>query len=247
MGTSEIQDAVLHDGDAPGAPAPVGAQSIVTRGLNEVPFPIEYHASVSAGLHEHNLVVQPEVSIKSNGRSYPINPIWPSPSMAIELNSWCIDEHHAGFLTSLVKVVQPQCTFETGTHRGRATQAIVDGMDATQGGDLWTVDLQDWGYAPSPQKATVHKILGEIPEVFSKLKDIPPIELAVLDACHDEAGLLAELSFVEGNRAKQCWVVVDNTNDPGWPELQAFFETYRDHPCMPLPTLNGAHLIYMSG
>lgn len=247
MGADKIQDAVPGQGNGvhPFSQMDDTQRGVVCRGAAEVAEQVEYTANVEVHLQGSQLHISPGASIARNGRRYDINPLWPHTQAVMELATWSIDEGHAGLLTALVRIIQPKVILETGTHRGRSTQALIDGMSGTHA-HLYTVDLKDWGFQCDPQY--VHKCIGPIPEILAReeLADIGPIGLAVLDASHDYQGLDAEFAFVKNRAADRCWIVMDNTDDPGWPEVRQWVEDRLPN-ALRLPTLNGAVLAELTG
>jgi hypothetical protein len=135
---------------------------------------------------------------------------------------------------------------------GRSTRALAEGLVANGKGHLWTVDMCDYhihqsGALRGDEKEVTSAVVGKIPAIFAAfpLVDLKDIDLAFLDASHTAAGLQAELAYVEQHRAKECWVLVDNTRDPGWPELEQYFKDYRMYPHINLETMCGMELIWM--
>lgn len=176
-------------------------------------------------------------------------------SLPVQLNS--IDEDSAALLTALVKSIQPRTCLETGTHKGRSTRAIAEGLVHVRGqggptGHLWTLDRSDWqiktsGALRSAECDFVTCCFGSSPEALNAapLADLTDIDFAFLDSVHSGEGVLAELRWLEKRIADECLVVVDNARDAGWPGIQKMLSTYTDHPHINISTLSGLELIWM--
>ena len=188
---------------------------------------------------------------QGQGRQWTMDACFPD-RMDSEVDLWGIDEGAANFLTGIVKAIRPVICFETGTHKGRSTRAIAEGLVENSMGHLWTIDMHNYSLMTSgalreSEKERVTQIVGQTPEIFTSpdLEHCKDIEFAFLDGAHDQAGLVADLDFVIKNKAEKCTVIVDNADDAGWPEIREFFKTYTDFQHMRIPTMCGMQLIQM--
>lgn len=175
------------------------------------------------------------VRVDPRGRQYAVDTCFPARLTGrVDLSS--VDEHTADALYGLARLVQPRVVLETGTHKGRATQALARALvdNAQLGlvpytftltqptGHLWTVDRTDFGAATAlsdAERAVCTLVVGETPDALTRppFDTLTGIELAVLDGDHTAEGLDAELTYVAHHRAAECWVLVDNSRDTGWP------------------------------
>lgn len=167
---------------------------------------------------------------------------------------YAIDEATASMLFGIVQAIRPKVLFETGTHRGRSTRAIVESLFVNQQGHLWTVDMDDYGLMVSGairehEKPFVTQVVGRTPEVFAEepLQSLMGIDFAFIDGDHTKEGLIADLEYVDAHRAEHCVILVDNANDDGWPQVREYFKTYRKYPNFLLPTMTGIQMIWMGG
>jgi len=130
---------------------------------------------------------------------------------------WSISEEQAELITGLVKAIKPKVVLETGSHKGRSTRAICDGL--SDNWELTTVDVDDlWAKPPltDEQSKRVIRIFGASPSVLHTVS-IKNIDFAFLDGPHDHDGVLGELEFVANNASDYCLILVDNYNDNSWP------------------------------
>lgn len=170
------------------------------------------------------------------------------------ITMWGSDEGFAHMLTGMVRALRPLVVLETGTNRGRSTRAIAEGLVCNQQGMLTTIDMVDHDIFNSGailpyQQAYVTRMIGPLPDVFTEepLASMSGIDFAFIDGGHSAKELQADLNFVEAHRASECVVLVDNTRDAGWPEVNEFLDSYRDHPFVNLDTMCGMAIIQMRG
>jgi len=187
----------------------------------------------------------------TNGQLFEVDILFPKV-LEGTVDTWGIDEGMAHLLTGLVRALKPQIVFETGTHRGRSTRAIAEGLVANKFGHLWTVDPKDYGLMSSgaireEEKEFVTQVIGSTPDVFGEepLIDLQGIEMAFLDGAHDGEGLSRDLEYVDAHRADECLVFVDNARDGGWPEIERLFDAYETYPHLSFPTLSGTEIVQM--
>ena len=155
-------------------------------------------------------------------------------------------------LTAVVRAIKPRICLETGTHRGRSTRAIVDGLCHNGDGHLWTLDRSDHkifesGAIPPHAQSRITRVFGSSPEALDgpSLSVVKGVDFAFLDSVHSAEGVLAEIEWLKVHMADTCTVLVDNAYDDGWPGLKALFADYEDYNHALLPTLNGMELIQM--
>ena len=201
----------------------------------------------------------------SKGHICPVDSCFPAV-LTGQTNLASSDETACDFLYGLVRATAPKVSLETGTNRGRGTQAIVRALRANaelemlvesyrqrinDPGHLWTVD--EWPvidvdrvFTPE-ERAYVTCLRGRTPGVFEQepLADLQGIEFAYLDGDHSAAGLDADLTYVDLHRAAECWVAIDNTRDPGFPGISRYLAEYRKYQRISLPTACGTDLIHM--
>lgn len=178
-----------------------------------------------------------------------VNPCFPH-RIGINFDLCSIDEGTAKFLEGLVMALRPTICLETGTHLGRSTKAIAQGLAENGSGHLWTVDMDDYGTLPMALQGIesyVSQVVGKTPGILSEepLNKLQNIDFAFLDGDHTGEGLKAELEFVDARRASSCWVVIDNATDPGWPEVRDVLNAYNKYPRLTLATMCGTELIWM--
>lgn len=149
---------------------------------------------------------------------------WPQKNI-IRVDLQGLDEGAANLLTGLVSSILPRVCIETGTHRGRSTQAIVAGLTGTRG-HLWTIDATNYevpasGALSDSELEHVTFCVGKSPDQLGELKAelSGPIDFAFLDAGHHRHELAGELEFVFDNCCDDCIVAVDNTRDDIWTEV----------------------------
>lgn len=150
-----------------------------------------------------------------------------------------VDEGTAAFLYGVVRMVRPRVVLETGTHKGRSTRELARGLRdnaewcvtssctiTVQTNHLYTVDLYDYGLQENGAllpgtEGYVTQIVGETPGVYMEepLGSLKGIDFAFLDGDHTADGLEQDVLYVMAHRAKECWVAVDNSRDPGWPDV----------------------------
>lgn len=189
---------------------------------------------------------------KEGGKHYNYDLAFPKKMEAnCQFNS--IDEASCEVLTALVALIQPQVCLETGTHKGRSTRAIAEGLSRSGKGTLFTVDrtnhkIKESGALEPYHLPYVTPIIGSSPEVLEeKLGAIQGIEFAFLDSVHSGEGVLRELEWLEDHRAEECIVVVDNARDDGWPGIQEMFRSYKAHNHINIPSITGFEIIQMKG
>jgi len=179
------------------------------------------------------------------------NLTWPN-NLSVQIDGSGVDEGTAALLTGLVMAIRPRIVLETGTHKGRSTQAIASAMDVNMQGHIWTVDMDNYGVldkALSPsERARVTQIVGKSPGCFDHepLKDLVGIDFAFIDGDHTKEGVLNELAFVDAHRNSTCWVALDNTRDSGWFGVREALDEYTDYPKITLNTMCGMDIIQMS-
>lgn len=185
------------------------------------------------------------------GKHFEVNPIFPIDIVDVgQLKLWGIDEGFAALLTGFVRALRPEIVLEIGTHYGRATHAIAEGLVGNELGHLWTVDMVDFeihesGALSEAEKLYVTQIIGKTPDVYEsdELRALQGIELAFLDGGHTQKEVIEDLEFVEAHRADSCIVLIDNARDSQWPELQEMFTTYTDRPNLLLDTMCGCQIL----
>ena len=176
---------------------------------------------------------------------------WPYKE-SVQIDGSGVDEGVAQLLTGLVAALRPRVVLETGTHKGRSTQAIAMALDCNEQGHMWTVDMDNYGTldaALSPdERRRVTQIVGRSPQCFDQepLKDLVGIDFAFIDGDHTKEGVLNELAFVDAHRASTCWVALDNTRDAGWVGVREALDEYTDYPKITLNTMCGMDIIQMS-
>ncbi len=161
-----------------------------------------------------------------------------------------IDEGSADLLYGLVRALRPRVVLETGTHRGRSTRALVEGVYANDQGKVWTVDMDDYqlmtsGAIAPEMEHWVEQIVGKTPAVFEQepLKSLQGIDFAHIDGDHTREGLEADLQYVREHMGKECWLFVDNARDGGWPDVRAVLDELKE-PHVQLATMCGGDLIW---
>lgn len=162
-----------------------------------------------------------------------------------------VDEGYADFLYGLVRALRPRVVLETGTHRGRSAKAIALALEQNQQGRLYTVDMDDYrlmtsGAIPQDVAERVVQVVGRTPEVYEEepLRGVEGIDFAHIDGDHTREGLLADLAFVRERMDDECWVVVDNARDEGWPAVREVLDEIGE-PSVQLATMCGADLIWL--
>ena len=215
--------------------------------------------SVDGGIIQEgaSITLTPGMTIErpsDRGRMFRVQPFFPTDIVRLMgLKLWSIDEGFATMLTGMIEALQPKMVLEVGTSWGRSARAIAEGLHRNNDGTLITVDMIDFeihksGALLDHHKPRVKQVIGKTPGVYEEeaiLRNLQGIDLAFLDGEHVEKGLREDLAFVEEHRADECVVIVDNTRDAMWPELEAFFDSYTDHPCINLPTMCGTAMIHM--
>ena len=178
-----------------------------------------------------------------------------------------VDEGTADLLYGLVRGLQPKVVLETGTHKGRSTRALVTALRKNAEtvvtpraftttfapGHLWTIDAEDHeiyrsGAIPAVCHSYVTPLIGWTPEAFTQepLASLQGIDFAFLDGDHSAEGLEAELTYVDGHRAAECWVAIDNSRDAAWPGIARTLQQWTKYPRLSLATCTGLDLIWMS-
>jgi len=201
------------------------------------------------------MAFRPLIEVHKPDRSrgpYLVDAAWPVPEHSFELDFNSMDEGSVDLLYGLVRGLRPLNVLETGTHRGRSTAAIAAALVANKQGHLWTIDAVDFdlehsGALTPEQQEAVTCVFGLTPTVLNRppLSDLAEIDFAFLDGDHSEAGVQAELAYVEQRMAPECWVAVDNARDPGWPELEAMFRKFTTHPHVNIETMTGMEVIHL--
>jgi|TARA_R110002012_G_scaffold2504_2_gene12113 hypothetical protein len=188
---------------------------------------------------------------KSGKKEWLVDPTFPSQYHG-KFTGWGIDEGLASMLTGMVEALKPNTVLETGTNKGRSTRAIAQGLVSNNKGLMFTVDMFDHdiyksGALTKEQAERVVFIEGETLEMFKCLpfQDLDDIDFAFLDGDHTAVGVEAELEYIDNHRAKECTVVIDNTQDSGWQDLQEFLKYYHKYPIVNLPTMTGTVIIQM--
>ena len=186
-----------------------------------------------------------------DGKIYELDVLFPY-ALEGQVDTWGIDEGMASLLTGFVRAIKPNIILETGTHRGRSTRAICEGLYANGGGHLYTVDMNDYGLMTEGairehEKEYVTQIIGATPGIFKEdpLSALSGIDFAFLDGAHDKEGVMADLEYVDTHRAPGCTVLIDNARDAGWQELFDYLQSYDVYPSVSIPTMCGLHIIRM--
>jgi hypothetical protein len=127
---------------------------------------------------------------------------------------------------------------------------LASGLVQNQLGHLWTLDMQDYGIfdeaIPEYMQPYITRMVGKSPEVLDQMpEDLNGIELAYIDGGHEREVLEAELEFVEQHRAKECWALVHDSRNPGWPAVRQVMDDYIKHPWISCFGLVGLDLIWM--
>lgn len=199
-------------------------------------------------------------------RHFAVDTLFPAQlAGAVDMSG--VDEGTADLLYGLVRALSPAIVLETGTHKGRSTRALATALRDNAivpmmpmslsavftPGHLWTVDAEDHaivadGAIPPDAVSYVTPIIGWTPDVFTQtpLAELQGIEFAFLDGDHTAEGLDAELAYVDGHRAAECWVVIDNSRDAAWPGIARTLQAYTKYPRVSLATCTGLDLIWMS-
>jgi len=185
-------------------------------------------------------------------REFTVIPTFPKIGVDLPLRLWSIDEGFAQVLTGLVTAIKPKVCLEIGTNWGRSARAIAEGLVLNGDGHLTTVDMIDHeihtsGALLENQKAFVSQIIGRTPEVYGEpfLANMKGIDFAFLDGEHKAKGVEEDLNFVDEHRTENCLVLVDNADDPNWPEMGEFFGSYTKYPHICLNTMCGTRMIWM--
>ncbi len=212
-------------------------------------------------------VTQRHYMIRKNGKGDTclVDSLFPMAVVG-QPNVTATDESACAALSGLVRAIQPKVVLETGTHRGRSTKAIVSALLANTcvwlmeqtfqaainaPGHCWTVDhypFVDLDVVCTPaERPYVTQVLGVTPAIYAEapLCDLQGIDFAYLDGDHTAVGLQADLDFVSAHRAPECWVVVDNTRDPGFPGVARVMAAV-PWPRISLPTACGTDVLWMT-
>lgn len=179
---------------------------------------------------------------------------WPN-SVSIGPDSAGCDEGSAALLYGLCRATMPRVVFETGTHKGRSTKAIVKALVENRAvGHITTVDQHDWGVIsdarPSifseSELSRITKVVGQTPDILSspELEHVQGIDFAHLDGAHDGT-IIDELNWVESRASDNCYVMIDNVLDKCWPEMDEALKNYTKHPRITFHTMCGYELIWM--
>lgn len=178
-----------------------------------------------------------------------------------------VDEGAADALYGLVRLLAPKVVLETGTNKGRSTRAIASALHANAEwafvplsysaklapGHVYTVDLHDYGVLTSgallPRtESYVTQLIGRTPDILTvpPLDTLTGIDFAFLDGDHTAEGLDAEITYVDLHRAEECWVVVDNSRDPGWPDVAQTLRAWdQKYPRVSFGSCTGLDVIWM--
>lgn len=198
---------------------------------------------------EQRALVPRSSHLEGSDRFWNMDVLWPR-KIAGKADLFSVDEGTAAFLKGLVLSTQPDMVFETGTHKGRSTAAFIEGMDESGRGEIWTVDMHDYGIDTSgaiPEESLhrLSKIVGRTPAVFGEefFNDMPPINIAFLDGAHDDETLRAEIEFVRGHAAPNCIVLFDNADDYGWPDVKVVIHDIFEDRLVNLPTCTGLSMV----
>ena len=179
---------------------------------------------------------------------------WPN-SVSIGPDPAGCDEGSAALLYGLCRGIAPRVVFETGTHKGRSTKAIVKAIcENRSSGRITTVDQYDYGVIsdakPSifsdDELSRITKVVGKTPDILSspELDHVWGIDFAHLDGAHDGT-ITDELNWVESRASENCLVLIDNVMDDCWPEMTAALNAYTKYPRITIPTMCGYELIWM--
>jgi predicted O-methyltransferase YrrM len=178
---------------------------------------------------------------------------WPARA-TVKADTASISEGEAMLLSGLVASLRPRICFETGTHRGRSSKAILEGLAFNQQGHLYTVDADDYHTldygTDAREKSYLTQIVGHTPEVFREepLKSLQGIDFAFIDGDHTEEGLRADLQYVIDHQAEKCWVLIDNALDPMWPDVEKLLKDWAKFtPCVSMETMTGMTLMVLEG
>lgn len=182
-------------------------------------------------------------------RKWAVDVMWPQHIQG-HADLCGLDEGSIAFLRGLVVAIQPDMVFETGTHKGRSTSAIIDAMDENHRGRIWTVDMDDYGIESSGAipESSLHrltKVIGRTPDILSseQLKAIPEIDLAFLDGDHEEESLRAEIEFVRTHAADNCVILFENSRDAMWPDVRRVIDEIFENRLVSLPTCTGLDMV----
>jgi hypothetical protein len=184
-----------------------------------------------------------------DGRVWSMDVMWPLKVDGItDMNN--VDEGTASLLKGLTLAIQPDCVFETGTHKGRSTAAFIEAMQYNNRGCIWTVDMDDYdidksGAIPFHGLHRLTKVVGRTPEVLSEsfFDGMPPIDLALLDGDHEEESLRAEIEFVRTHAADNCVILFENSIDDGWPDVRRVIDEIFENRLVSLPTCTGLDMV----
>lgn len=191
------------------------------------------------------------VKFEKDGKNFVTDAMFPAEIQGT-IDLYGVDEGFAALLRGMIMAYKPKVLLETGTHRGRSTRAIAEGMHENGFGMLYTVDMDNYGLMTSGairqhEKHFVTQIVGRTPEIFDKepLVSLEGIDFAFIDGDHTPEGLAADMEYVDTHRADECLVLVDNARDPGWPGVEEYFREYSKYPHFCLPTLTGTQVVFM--
>ena len=95
----------------------------------------------------------------------------------------------------------------------------------------------------------VTPVIAALPDALEKepLASMQGIDFAYLDASHTRNALHAEIEFVDAHRAEECVILIDNSRDANWPEIESYVNEYTDYPILNLDTMCGTAIIQMRG
>jgi len=191
-----------------------------------------------------------EVKFLVKRGDYDIDAMFPQ-KLDGEIDFLSCDEGTADLLYGFVRALRPDAVLETGTHKGRSTQAIASALVANDHGYMITIDKDDYKTLPialsKDEQARVKAVVGETPHVFNNtswFKDAK-IGFAFLDGAHDWATVSEEIDFVRSNMGDECLVAIDNTRDEGWPQLREGMDRYTIDDNISLNTCCGIDLIWL--
>ena len=182
----------------------------------------------------------------NKGKQFIVDPMWPD-KIEGEVDTAGVDEGSALLLTGLVAAIKPNFIFETGTHKGRSTRALADGVTENGFGQILTVDAKDFGFLSgnaltNHQKQFVTQVIGPCPGILKEtiFQSVEKIDLAYLDGGHTRDVLEPELQYVLDRTHGHCVVVVDNSVDDFWHEIRETMDDWKKvHNCVTLPTMCG--------
>lgn len=118
----------------------------------------------------------------------------------------------------LVWRVRPHLVISTGTFKGGDALFFATQLDAVGHGQVVTIDVNDWsGPEGLPDHPRITYVRGSStdPAVTEIVRDLVPEDgavMAVLDSCHDESHVVAELNAYGPLVTRGSYLVVEDTN-----------------------------------